>query len=144
VRRSVRVSSRPRGVSNHGGEALAKCSKGRCICLHAPYSSRITPSTSRDTTTVSKMGHTVTVCLPMLRVRRQNPPDKLEPPRVTRVRDEATQRVVAIWHIRSPIKGTWRPQASYLSLDWRVSFTPLYGLTSSRSDFLRGLPGNEA
>jgi hypothetical protein len=38
VRRYVQVTSRPRGMSNHGGEArdLAKRSKGCGIHLHAP------------------------------------------------------------------------------------------------------------
>jgi hypothetical protein len=66
-----------------------------------------------------------TVGLPMLRVRRRNPPDKLEPPRATRVRDEVTQGVANSWHIWSPIEGTQHPQASYLSPDQDVSFTPL-------------------
>jgi hypothetical protein len=56
-------------------------------------------------------------CLLKLRVRRQNPLDMLEPPRVTRARDEATQRVPSSWHIRCSIEGTRHPQASYLSLE---------------------------
>jgi hypothetical protein len=43
-----------------------------------------------------------------------------------------------------PIEGTQLPQASYLSLDWEVSFTSLCGLASSHPGFLRGLPGKEA
>jgi hypothetical protein len=82
-------------MSNRGGEAraLVKRSKGCCIHLHAPYSSCIMPSTSKDMATKSKMGHTITVGLSMLRVQRRNPPDGSEPPRTTRVRDEVTQGV---------------------------------------------------
>jgi hypothetical protein len=130
------VEARPR--------ALAKRSKGQCICLHAPRNSHITPSTSRDMTIVSKTGHTVIMGLPMLRVQRQNPPDGSEPPRANRMRDEVTQGVATSWHIRSPIEGTRHPQASYLSLDQEVSFTPLYGLASSCPSFLCGLPWKEA
>jgi hypothetical protein len=55
------------------------------------HSSRTTPSTPRDMANVSKMGHTITVDLPMLRVQRRNLPNGSEPPRETRARDEATQ-----------------------------------------------------
>jgi hypothetical protein len=51
----------------------------------------MTPFTLRDTATISKMGHTIVVGLPMLRVRSQNPPVESEPPRATRVRDKVTQ-----------------------------------------------------
>jgi hypothetical protein len=64
--------------------------------------------------------------LPKIRVLRQNPSNGLETPRATRVRDEATQRVVHSWRIRSPIEGTWHPHALYLSLDREVSFTLLH------------------
>jgi hypothetical protein len=47
------------------------------------------------------------------------------------------------WRTQGPIEGTRRPQASYLSLDRKVSFMPLCGLAASRSGFLRGLPGKE-
>jgi hypothetical protein len=49
------------------------------------------PTTLRDMTTISKMGHTIAVGLSMLRVGRQNLLDGSKPPRATRVRDEATQ-----------------------------------------------------
>jgi hypothetical protein len=114
----VTMEARPR--------ALAKCSKGCSMCLHVPTpcSSHITPSTSRDMETVSKMGHTITVGLPMLKVRRQNPPHGSEPPRSTRAKDEATQGVATNRHIQSPIMGTQHLQASYMSLDREVSLTP--------------------
>jgi hypothetical protein len=48
-----------------------------------------------------------------------------EPPRATSARDEATQWVASSWHIRCPNERTQHPQASYLSLDQEVSFTPL-------------------
>jgi hypothetical protein len=123
--------------------ALAKCSKRHCIRFHSPFSSHIKPSTMRDTEIVSKMGHTVIVGLPTLRVQRQNLLDGLEPPRATRVRDKGTQVVATSWHIRSRIKGTQHPQALYLSLDWEVSFMPLCGLASSHPGFLCGLPRKE-
>jgi hypothetical protein len=62
----------------------------------------------------------------MLSVPRQNLPIRLELPKATKVRDEATQRVANIWHIRGSIERTRDPQASYLSPDRVVSFTPLY------------------
>jgi hypothetical protein len=74
---------------------------------------------------ISKMGHTIVVGLSIIRVRRHNPPFGLELPRVTRVRDEATQGMASGWHIRSPAEGTWHPQASYLSPEWEVFFMPL-------------------
>jgi hypothetical protein len=75
--------------------AIAKCSKGHWVHLLAPppRSSHITPSTSRDMETVSKMGRTITVGLLMLRVRRRNLPVGSEPPRVSSARDEVTQGV---------------------------------------------------
>jgi hypothetical protein len=57
------------------------------------YSSHTMPSIVRDTTTVSKMGHTIVVGLLKLRVLRQNPPVRSIPPRANRVRDKATQRM---------------------------------------------------
>jgi hypothetical protein len=77
--------------------ALAERSEGCYISLHTPCSSRITPSTSRDTATVSKTGHTIIVGLPVLRVRSRNLLDGSEPPRTIRARDEATQRVTTSW-----------------------------------------------
>jgi hypothetical protein len=117
--------------------------KGVVYIYTPPYSSRIMPSTSRDMTTISKMGHTITMGLPMLRVQRRNLPDGSEPPRATRARDKATHGVATSWHIQGPIEGIRCPQASYLSLDREVSFTPLCGLASSRLGFLHGLPRKE-
>jgi hypothetical protein len=70
---------------------FAECSKVHCIHLHAPsYSSHTTPSTARDKATISKMGHTIVVGLPKLRVLRQNPPVGSALPRANRVRDKVT------------------------------------------------------
>jgi hypothetical protein len=44
---------------------------------------------------------------------------------VTRVRDEATQTVASSWRTQGPIEGTWHDQASYMSLNWEVSFRSL-------------------
>jgi hypothetical protein len=51
----------------------------------------MTPFILRDTATISKMGHTIIVGLPMLMVRSQNPPVGSEPPRASRVRDKVTK-----------------------------------------------------
>jgi hypothetical protein len=72
-------------MSNRGGEAraLVKRSKGCCIHLHAPYSSCIMPSTSKDMATKSKMGHMITVGLSMLGFKgetRQTGQSRLEQP----------------------------------------------------------------
>jgi hypothetical protein len=48
-----------------------------------------------------------------------------EPPRATRARDEATQRLASGWRTQHPIEETRHPQALYVSLDQEVSFTPL-------------------
>jgi hypothetical protein len=87
VRRYVQVSSRPHGMSNHGGEAPVPLQNTPTPAR----SSHITTSTSRDMETISEMGHMITVGLRMLRVRRQNPPDGSEHPRMIRARDEVTQ-----------------------------------------------------
>jgi hypothetical protein len=63
------------------------------------------PSTPRDMAIVSKMGHMITVGLPMLRVQRRNPLDGSELPKATRARDEATQGVASSWHIRALSRG---------------------------------------
>jgi hypothetical protein len=57
---------------------------------------------------------------------KANPPVRSKPPKATRVRDEATQRVASDWRIWSPIEGIWHSPASYLSIDWEVSLTPVY------------------
>jgi hypothetical protein len=53
------------------------------------------------------------------------PASQSEVPRATRVRDEVTQGVASSSHIWSPMKGIRLSQASYMSLDWEVSFTSL-------------------
>jgi hypothetical protein len=116
---------------------LVECSK-RALYMFTcqSCSSHTTPSTSKDTATISKMGHMIVVGLPMLRVRRRNLQVGSEPPRETRVRDKATQRLTSSWRIHSPIKETWHPQVSYLSPDQEVSFMPLHvfppGITQER------------
>jgi hypothetical protein len=64
--------------------------------------------------------------LAKLRVQMRNPPVGSEPPRATRARDEMTKSVASTWCIRSPIEGTWHPQALYLNLDREVFFKPLH------------------
>jgi hypothetical protein len=51
-----------------------------------------------------------------LRDRRQNPLDGSKPPRGTRARDEATQRMASSWCIQSPIEVTQHSQASDLNM----------------------------
>jgi hypothetical protein len=63
--------------------------------------------------------------LPKLMVQREILLDWSESSRVTRVRDEVTQRVASSYRIRCPIEGTRHPQALYLSPNWEVSFTLL-------------------
>jgi hypothetical protein len=94
--------------------------------------------------TISKMGPMIAVGSAKAQGLKEKPISGSEPTRATRARDEATQRVANIWRTRGPIEGTQCPQASYLSLDWKVSFVPLCGLASSYSNFLCGLPGKEA
>jgi hypothetical protein len=54
------------------------------------------------------------------------PVDGSEPPRTTRARDEATQKVSSSWCIWCPIEGIQHPQSSYLSPEWEVSITSLH------------------
>jgi hypothetical protein len=93
---------------------------------------------------VSKMGPMIAVGSVKAQGLKVKHVNGSELPRATRERDEATQSVATSWHIQRPIEGTWYSQASYLSLDWKISFTPLCGLASSSPGFLRGLPGEEA
>jgi hypothetical protein len=125
---------------------LAKYSKGRCICLHAPPAPHIPrPPHKGIRLLYPKRGHTIVVGLLMLRVRRRNPLVGSEPPRAIRARDEATQGVASGWHIRSPIEGTGHPQASYLSPHREVSFMPLcVGWHRAIWVFPLGLPRKEA
>jgi hypothetical protein len=69
-----------------------------------------------------------------LMVHRRNPLDGSKPPRVTKARDEVTQRVTSSWRIWCPIEGTRHSQASYLSPEREVSFTPFMwaGIEPSR------------
>jgi hypothetical protein len=102
VRKSARLFSRPHGVRNRGGETPNPCKMQQRILYmftRPSYSSHTTPSTPRNTTTVSKMGHTIVVGLLMLRVRRRNPPVKSELLIAIRVRGEATHGVASSWHI---------------------------------------------
>jgi hypothetical protein len=93
---------------------------------------------------VSETGPTIVMGSAKAQGSKAKPVNESEPPRATRARDEATQRVPTSWHIRSPIEGTQCSQASYLSLDREISFMPLFGLASSRPGFLHGLPEEEA
>jgi hypothetical protein len=54
--------------------------------------------TTRDMITVSKMGPTIVVGLPKLRVPRQHLPVGSMPPRANKARDKVTQRMISSWH----------------------------------------------
>jgi hypothetical protein len=91
-------------------------------CL--PISTHVMPATiAQDMTTVSKMGLTIAVGLPKLRILRQNPPPELGPPRGNRARDKVTQRVVGSGATQDFIEGTRHPQTLYLSPNQEVSIT---------------------
>jgi hypothetical protein len=98
VREDFRLFSGPRGVKTVAARprTIVECNKRALYTFTCPSgSSHTTPSTPRVMAFVSKMGYTIVVGLPMLRVQRQNPPVGSEPPRVTRVRDEVTQRMAS-------------------------------------------------
>jgi hypothetical protein len=82
--------------NNQGGReqthanVVKRCSKHESM-QHA-NSSHDAPSTSRDTTTISKRGPMIAEGPATLRVSRRNLPVRSESPRTTRVRDEGTQR----------------------------------------------------
>jgi hypothetical protein len=82
--------------------------------------------------------------LPNLRVRTKNPSIRSEPPRATRARNEATQRVANSWLTWCPIEGTRYPQASYLSPDRKVFFTPFVWARIELFGFSTRLPGKDA
>jgi hypothetical protein len=95
--------------------------------------------------TVSEMGPTTV----MGADKAQGSKEKLiygsELPRATttRVSDEATQRMDNILVHPAPHRVD-PTSSSFISGSRLGSFTPLCGLASSRTDFLRGLPGKEA
>jgi hypothetical protein len=76
---------------------------------------------------VSEMGPMIIMESVKAHGSKAKPINGSEPPRATRARDEATQRVATSWDIRSPIEGSRCSQASYLSLDWEISVTPSVG-----------------
>jgi hypothetical protein len=82
--------------------------------------------------------------LSKLMVRRQNPSMGQSHPEEPKWGTKRHKGWPTFLHTRCPIKGTRHPQASYLSLDYEVSFTPLCGLVSSHLGFLHGIPGKEA
>jgi hypothetical protein len=96
--------------NNRGGKAADpyKHSKGHSKhkFTHHPNSSHDAPSTSRDMATVSKTGPMITVGPQQLKVLRQIPPVRSEPPRANKAKDEVTQRVTSSWCIRGPMDGT--------------------------------------
>jgi hypothetical protein len=71
VLKDTRLFSEPHGVKTVVARpwTLAECSKRVMYTFACPsYSSNTTSFTARDTATVSKMGHMITVGLSMLRV----------------------------------------------------------------------------
>jgi hypothetical protein len=65
---------------------------------HARYAS----SATRDTETVSKMVPTIAICLPKLRVLRQNLATVSASPRANRAGDKVTQMVASNWRYPEP------------------------------------------
>jgi hypothetical protein len=62
-----------------------------------PDSTHIVPSTTRYTTTISKMGPMIVMGLLELRVLRQNLLGSSAPPRGNRARDKVIQRIDSSW-----------------------------------------------
>jgi hypothetical protein len=105
-------------------DAIKGHNKPMFICL--PNSSHDVPPTTRDTTTVSKMGPIIVVWLLSLMVLRQNPSIGTAPPTANRARDKAIHKGWPVTGtIQGPIMGIWHPSALYLSPGQEVSFTPL-------------------
>jgi hypothetical protein len=106
---------------------LAKCSKGRYICLHAPPAPHIPcplhkgmhPLYPKWITGLSWAYH----CSGYEGKTHQPGQSRLE--QLERWMKRHMGGGASSWHIRSPIKGTRHLQASYLSPDQEVSFTPL-------------------
>jgi hypothetical protein len=135
VHKGNRLSSQHRGVTVEAvrQRTLAKCSKGCCIHLHAhPDSSDIMPSTTRDMTTVSKIGPMISMGLLELRVPRQNPRVGSALSRANRARDKETQRKASSWRYPGPHRGN-PVSSSFVSESWLGGFlhSPLCGLASS-------------
>jgi hypothetical protein len=123
-------------------DAIKRCSKNDFTRHLTPR--MMHPIRHRNTTTVSVMDPMIAVGSAKALGLKAKPIYGSELSRATRARDEATQRVANILVHPTPNRGTRHPQASYLSLDWEVSFTPLCGLSSSHRGFLRGLLRKEA
>jgi hypothetical protein len=81
--------------------------------------------------------------LPKLGVWRRNPSTGQSRPEQSERGMKRYKGWTTFWHTRCPIKGTRHPQASYLSPNREVLFTPLCGLASSHLGFLCRLPGKE-
>jgi hypothetical protein len=126
VRKSVCVFLGPHGVRNCGGETLGPCKiKYRMLYMFTCpcCSSHTMPSTSKDMVVISKMGHTITVGLPMLRFKgetRQSGQSHPEQPGRGTKRHKGGQQLAH----SEPHVGARHPQALYLSSDLEVSFTP--------------------
>jgi hypothetical protein len=112
--------------NNRGGKAaeLHRRSKNKLMCHLTPRT--MCPLHYRIWQPYPKWVPRLPWGLLKLRVPRRNPPVELEPPRATTARDEGTQRVAINWCIWSPIEGNRHTEASYLSHDREVSFTPLH------------------
>jgi hypothetical protein len=139
----------PHSVAAEEAKRLDSTGAVKRCCRNDLYtstdSSHDAPYTSREYgQAVFETGPTIDMGSVKAQGSKAKPVNGSEPPRATRARDQTTQRVATSSHIRSPIEGTQCSQASYLSLDQEISFTPLCGLASNRSGFLRGLPGEEA
>jgi hypothetical protein len=99
-----------------------------------PDSLHVMPSTSWDTAIVSKMGPTIVVGLPKLRVLRKNLPTRSVPPRANRARDKVTQWMSSSWCYPRPHRRD-STSLSFVSESLPGGFlhTPSCGVASSHS-----------
>jgi hypothetical protein len=97
-----------------------------------------------NTTTVSEMGPMIAVGSTKAQGSKVKPVSGLEPPRATRARDEATERMANILVQPVPHRGD-PTSSSFISDSTSGGFLhTLFGLASSCLSFLCGLLGKEA
>jgi hypothetical protein len=149
LRRSYHASFIALMWNNRGGEAAGlhrcgkKCSKKRFYVTSD--SSCGTPYTSWDTTTVSKTSPMIAMGCNKAQGLKENPSVGSEPPKATRVRDEATQGRAHI--LAHPVPQRGDPASSSFIFESRPGgflHAPPCELASSRPRFLCGLTGKEA
>jgi hypothetical protein len=110
-------------LRRQGNKPLQNVAKGLYMFTCLPDSSHITPTTSWDTTTVSKMGLMIVVGLLKRWVLRQNPSAGSVQPTTNRVRDKVTQRVASSWRYPGPHLPLPGPLERYIC---PCCFSPIY------------------